>query len=97
MDFYRKRLKKAAWGWMESHRWNQGRLLKDRISGRFEKRGARNEERAEIKDQLELLEFSIFDIEGYDEWIDAEELRNWDEYRGITWNIPDEFAGDWNN
>lgn len=47
MDHYGARLKKAAWGWMESHRWLQGKRKKDRVSGRSDKRGAKNEERRE--------------------------------------------------
>lgn len=50
MDHYRARLKAAGWDWMEQNRtWrDQGRLVKDRVSGRAEKRGARQEVRAEI-------------------------------------------------
>lgn len=47
MDHYRARLKKAAWGWMESHRWLQGKFKKDRVSGRADKRGGKNDERQE--------------------------------------------------
>jgi len=49
MDFYRARLKAAAWGWMERHPWQKrgGRFRKDRQSGRHEKRGARQDERGE--------------------------------------------------
>lgn len=48
MDFYRYRLKRAGWSWMERHDRDQGRFRKDAASGRHEKRGARNEERREI-------------------------------------------------
>lgn len=48
-DGYRDRLKKAGWGWMEKHAWNQGRFPKDRRMSRREKRGAKNAEREEIK------------------------------------------------
>lgn len=49
MDHYGARLKMAAWGWMErayARKWDK-RLKKDRVSGRAEKRGAKNEERRE--------------------------------------------------
>lgn len=48
-DGYRDRLKKAGWGWMEEHAWNQGRFPKDRRMSRKEKRGANQDVRREIK------------------------------------------------
>lgn len=52
-DAYKDRLKNAGWGWMEEHSWNQGKFPKDRRMGRREKRGARNEEKAERHRQQE--------------------------------------------
>ncbi len=50
MDFYRFRLKKAAWSWMEAHSWQQGKFRKDRAEGRHEKRGARQQVQREIRE-----------------------------------------------
>ena len=49
-DIYRYRLAAAGWGWMEvnRHGWYRGKYVKDRRSGRAEKRGARQADRQEI-------------------------------------------------
>jgi hypothetical protein len=55
MDTYRKLLAKAAWDWLERkycHRFMSKRRSKDRVSGRAEKRKARQLDRAEISKEL---------------------------------------------
>jgi hypothetical protein len=53
MDYYRHRLKVALWNWREgrSHHENRhaDRFRKDRMSGRRDKRAARQQERREIE------------------------------------------------
>lgn len=62
-DHYKQRLKKAAWGWMESYSWRQGKFLKDRVFSRSDKRGARYEWKRELPDALdEVSELRFWDL-----------------------------------
>lgn len=92
MDFYRKRLNHFGWTWLERKRYHNRSLVPTRLARAYAKRNVRDE----IEDEIERHDNAWLD-DFDEEWYDLEELRNWDEYRGITWNIPEEFAGDWNN
>lgn len=67
VDRYRNRLKHAGWTWKEDRSWNQGKLLKDRSSGRADKRSARQADRAEVSEELVAVRFNDYDLlEGLD-------------------------------
>ncbi len=51
MDFYRKRLARAAWDWMEGHP-----RKKDRVDGRAEKRAARTEASREAQAEADAFD-----------------------------------------
>ena len=63
MDYYRLRIKHAAWTWREDKvcRYHNHARRKDRTSGRADKRAARLEARAELV--AELVEFQHHDLE----------------------------------
>lgn len=50
VDFYRHRLKHAAWTWREYDPYHRKPRIKDRVSSRVEKHRARRLERREIED-----------------------------------------------
>ena len=51
VDYYRKRLKRAAWDWMEGHP-----RKKDRTDGRAEKRAARTEASREVRSEVDAFD-----------------------------------------